>query len=80
MKKNSLTFVVFVLVGLLAGTIISQLLAPYSFFSFLTHSAQITWQPRADLSIIKYDLHLQIKLNLASILGLVLAIWIYRKL
>lgn len=80
MKKNTLTFIVFVLVGLLTGMIIAQLLSPYPLFSFLTKSAQVTWQPRADLNIIQYDLHFQVKLNLASILGLVLAIWIYRRL
>ncbi|GIP31360.1 DUF4321 domain-containing protein [Paenibacillus sp. J2TS4] len=80
MKKNTLTLILFLLIGLIAGAIITQLLAPVQALSFLTKSADIVWQPKADLQIIKYDLYFQIKLNLVSILGIVLAIWIYRKL
>ncbi|WJH37407.1 DUF4321 domain-containing protein [Paenibacillus sp. CC-CFT747] len=46
----------------------------------MTKSAEISWEPRADLHIIKYSLALQIRLNLISILGIVAAFWIYRKL
>lgn len=80
MKKNNVILLIFLLVGLLTGTIISQLLEPYAVFYFLTKSAAVTWEPRADLNILKYDLYLQVKINLASILGLIGAFWIYRKL
>lgn len=80
MKKNSLTLIIFLLIGMLAGMIIAELLSPIPFLSFLTHSAEITWEPKADLNIIKYDFYIRVKLNLASILGLILSIWIYRKL
>jgi hypothetical protein len=80
MKKNTFSLIVFILLGLLAGSIVSQLLEPVQGISFLTKSAQIIWQPKADLQILKYDLYFQVKLNLISIIGLVCAIWIYRKL
>ena len=80
MKKNTLTFILFLLLGLLAGSIIAQLLEPVKALSFLTKSAQLIWQPKADLQILKYDLYFQVKLNLIGILGLIFAIWIYRKL
>jgi hypothetical protein len=80
MKKNNLTLVVFLIVGLLAGIIAGELLAPVQGLSFLTKSAEISWQPKADLQVIKYDLNLQVKLNLCSILGLAGAFLIYRKL
>ncbi|MFD0871230.1 Uncharacterised protein [Chlamydia abortus] len=80
MKKNMFTLILFLLVGLIAAAIVTQLLAPVQALSFLTKSADIVWQPKADLQIIKYDLYIQIKLNLISILGIILAVWIYRKL
>jgi hypothetical protein len=80
MKKNTLTLILFIVLGLLAGSIISQLLDPVKELAFLTRSADISWHPKADLQILKYDLYFQVKLNLISLLGLICAIWIYRKL
>jgi hypothetical protein len=80
MKKGTLTLVIFLVVGLLTGIIIGQLLAPISALSFLTKSAQISWEPKADLEVIKYDIHLLVKLNLCSIIGLVGALLIYRRI
>ncbi len=80
MKKNNLTLVIFLLIGLLAGTIVSQLLLPFESVSFLTKSAAFSWEPKADLQLIKYDFKIQVKLNLTSLLGLAAAFWIYRKL
>lgn len=80
MKKTNFTLFLFLLLGLLAGSIVAQLLAPVEWLSYLTKSAQITWEPKADLNIVKYDLYIQVKLNAISILGIVLAFWIYRRL
>ncbi|WP_438444329.1 DUF4321 domain-containing protein [Gorillibacterium sp. sgz5001074] len=80
MKKNTFTLIVFILLGLLAGSIVSQLLSSVEEVSFLTKSTAIEWHPKADLQILKYDLYFQVKLNLISLIGLVCAIWIYRKL
>jgi hypothetical protein len=66
--------------GLLAGTIIAELLAPVSSLAFLTKSAQMNWHPKADLQILKYDLDIQVKLNLISFLCAIGAIWIYRRM
>jgi hypothetical protein len=80
MKKNNLTLVIFLIIGLIAGTIVGHLLEPVKEISFLTKSTDISWQPKADLQVLKYDLRFQVKLNLVSILGLIGAFWIYRKL
>jgi len=80
MKKNTLTLIIFLIIGLLAGSIVGELLAPVKMLSFLTNSAQIIWEPSADLNIVKYDLYFQVKLNLISLIGMVAAIWAYRKL
>lgn len=70
----------FLLIGLIASAIITKLLEPVPALHFLTNSAEISWEPKADLNIVKYDLSLQVRLNLISILGLIAAIWSYRKL
>lgn len=80
MKHSTITLVIFLLIGLIVGSVVSELLTPLHSLSFLTKSTMITWQPRADLDVIKYDIHLNIKINLLNILGLVGAFFCYRKL
>lgn len=80
MKKTNLTLIIFIVLGLLAGTIIAELLTPVPSLAFLTKSAQMEWHPKADLKIFKYDLYLQVKLNLISVIGAIGAIWIYRRM
>ncbi|MCD1258203.1 DUF4321 domain-containing protein [Paenibacillus athensensis] len=80
MKKNTITLVLFLIVGLLAGVIVGQLLEPVPALGFLSKSTQISWEPKGDLQVLKYELHLQIKLNLCTILGLAGAYLLYRKL
>jgi hypothetical protein len=80
MKKSNLTLIIFLIIVLVTGIIVGQLLAPVPSVSFLTKSAPITWEPKADLQVLKYDISLQVKLNLCSILGLIGAFLVYRKL
>jgi len=75
-----LTLIIFIVLGLLAGTIIAELLAPVTSLAFLTKSAPMEWHPKADLQILKYDLYFQVKLNLISIICAIGAIWIYRRM
>ncbi len=80
MKKNNLTLLVVLVAGLLVGTILAELVADVPALSFLSKSADIRWEPRADLQVIAYDLRLVVSLNLASMIGLAGAFWIYRKM
>lgn len=80
MKKSNWLLVFFVLLGLVAGMIVTELLQPVSGLSFLTKSVDLTWQPKADWHVVKYDLFIQFKLNLLSFIGVAAAIWIYRKM
>ncbi|MDB5053464.1 MAG: rane protein [Bacilli bacterium] len=80
MKKTKFTLFIFIVLGLLAGTIIAQLLTSVQAISFLTKSTPLEWHPKADLQVLKYDMYFQVKLNLMSILGAVGAIWIYRRM
>jgi hypothetical protein len=80
MKKNTFTFILLLIIGLVAGSLVGQLLVSVPALAFLTKSVDLTWQPKADLLVIKYDLQFQMKLNLISLLGLAAAFWIFRKL
>jgi uncharacterized protein YneF (UPF0154 family) len=80
MKKNNVTLIIFLIVGLFAGSIIAKLLQPIEALAFLAQSAEFAWEPKADLDFLKYDLKFQIKLSLISILGLIAGFWIYRKI
>lgn len=80
MKKNNLTLVVVLVAGLLAGSILAQLFAEVPWLSFLAKSAEVRWEPSADLQVIRYDVKFAVSLNLASVIGLAAAFWIYRKM
>lgn len=78
MQKNAVILLIMLVIGLLLGSILGEILSPW--IPFLTASKAITWEPKADLDILKYDFFIQVRLNLASILGLIAAFWIYRKI
>jgi len=80
MKKSGFTLALFLLLGLLAAAIVTQLLASVPWLGFLTNSAQIKWEPKADLNVINYDLRIQVKLNVISLLSIIAAVWIYRRM
>lgn len=80
MRKNTWTLLLFLIVGLLLGSILGEILGQVNGLEFLTRTSQIRWEPAADLKVIQYDLSLSVKLNLISILGLLAAVWLYRKL
>jgi hypothetical protein len=78
MNKNTIILLIVLVIGLLTGSLIGKILHPW--IPFLTETADISWEPKADLDILKYHFYIQVKLNLASVLGLVVAFWIYKKL
>ncbi|MGG1266179.1 DUF4321 domain-containing protein [Brevibacillus laterosporus] len=75
--KEFVILLIVLLSGLLFGSLLGQILGPW--IPFLRESKMLTWSPAADLDILKYNLHFEVKLNLASIGGLVFAFWIYKK-
>lgn len=80
MKKNTLVLIIFLLIGLISGSIVANLISSVDALTILTKSTTISWQPQADFDVIKYSFAIQVKLSLLSILGLVAALWIYRKI
>lgn len=80
MKKGFGLLFIFLLVGLLTGSLVAHLLVTIEWMSFLTKSMPISWHPQADLQFVKYDFEILVRISLLSILGLIGAYWVYRRI
>lgn len=76
--KHTFILIVLLIVGLLIGSLIGEAFS--GLIPALGKYQSITWEPKADLNILKYDFYVQVKLNISSVIGLVIAFWIYRKI
>lgn len=79
MKKNGWILLLFILLGMLAGTLVAHWLQDAEALKFLTRSLPVNWSPSADLVVFKFDLHFEAHISLLSVIGAALAIWAYRK-
>jgi uncharacterized membrane protein YeaQ/YmgE (transglycosylase-associated protein family) len=81
MKKNGRwLLVLFLLLGLIGGSLISQLLEDVRELAFLTKALPVAWNPAVDLGFLAFEFHLRLELTLLSLIGAVIAIWLYRKM
>ena len=79
-EKNCLILLVFVLCGLVIGGLLGQLAANVSWLSWLNYGKEFGFSPvTMDLGVVKITLGLLFKINIASIIGIAIAIFIYRK-
>lgn len=85
MKKSSssgasiIILLSLLVIGLLLGGIIGDILGKIG-IPYINETQQIRWNPSGDFLIVVWDIDLLIKINLASVIGLALAFWVYRKL
>nr|WP_238333180.1 DUF4321 domain-containing protein [Brevibacillus laterosporus] len=56
--KEFVILLIVLLSGLLFGSLLGQILGPW--IPFLRESKMLTWNPAADLDILKYDLHFEV--------------------
>ncbi|MCU6711088.1 DUF4321 domain-containing protein [Paenibacillus sp. J5C_2022] len=80
MKKSGWTLLLFVILGLLAGALLSHWLESVPGTAFLTKPIEATISPAIDLYVLDFAMNLDIRISLLSIIGAVIAIWLYRKL
>lgn len=80
MKKNGWILALFILLGMLTGTLVSRWLREVPGLAFLTRTSDISWSPAADLAVVSYNLEIHIQFSLLSIIGAITAIWLYRKM
>ena len=80
-EKNIWVLLVFILSGIVVGGLIGEISSSVDFLWWLAYgnSFGLTNPVTLDLSVITLTLGLSFKLNIASILGMFLAILIYRK-
>ncbi|BBI32529.1 DUF4321 domain-containing protein [Cohnella abietis] len=80
MKKNGWILLLFIFLGLLAGALVAIWLKDVPGLTFLTRAIELNWSPAGDLSVIKYSLDINVKISLLSVIGAIVAIWLYRKM
>jgi hypothetical protein len=81
-EKNVWILLVLLLSGIVIGGLIASLATNVSWLSWLAYGEEFgTNGPLGvDLSILKLSFELRLKINVASIVGMIIAIFVYRKL
>ena len=81
-EKNIWILMISILSGLVVGGLLGELAGSVDFLWWLGYgeSFGLTSPLELDLSIIKITFALAFKINISSIIGLVLAIFIYKKI
>lgn len=82
-KKNGWLCLVFVLAGLVIGSLLGQLASNVSYLWWLNYGREFgisTTNPfTLDINVIKLTFGMMFNLNVASIIGLVISMFIYKK-
>lgn len=81
-EKNIWILLVFLLAGLVIGGLLGKLAASVPWLWWLSYEQQFGLGTPfvLDLSVLKITFGLMVKINIASIIGMVLAIFIYKKI
>lgn len=79
--KNIWILIVFILAGLVIGGLLGELASKVEFLWWLSYGQEFGLSSPVvlDLNIIKLTFGLTLKINIASIIGMAIAIFIYRK-
>ena len=80
-EKNIWVFLIFILSGIVLGGLLGVLAEKVSWIWWLSYGEEfgLTDPVVLDLSVLKITFGLWIKINVASIIGMILAVLIYRK-
>lgn len=81
-EKSIWILIIFILSGLVVGGLLGDIAARVDFLWWLGYgqSFGLTSPIELDLSIIKITFALIFKINISSIIGLILAVFIYKKI
>ena len=79
--KSTLILILFILCGIVLGGLIGELAASVDWLSWLSYGQEFGLQNPfvLNLSVLTVTFALMIKINIASIIGMFLAIFIYKK-
>lgn len=81
-EKNIWILILFILCGVVVGGLLGNLASKVDFLWWLSYgeSFGLTEPISLDLSVIQLTFGLVFKINIASIIGMILAIFIYKKI
>ena len=81
-EKNILILLIFILSGLVVGGLLGELASRVDWLWWLSYSQSFGQQTpiTLDLSIMQITFALMFKISISSIIGLVLAVFIYKKI
>lgn len=81
-EKNVWILILFILSGIVVGGLLGELASNVSFLSWLSYGEEfgLATPIQLDLNVITLTFGLMFKINIASIIGIVLAIFIYKKI
>jgi hypothetical protein len=80
--KKGIVLTIFLLLGLFLGSVLGEIAANVPSLSFLTWGKSIGIDPAAtlDLSVFTLTIGMTLKMNLATVLSLVLSLFLYAKI
>lgn len=80
-EKNIWILILFILCGIVVGGLLGDLASKVDFLWWLSYgeSFGLSQPISLDLSVVQVTFGLMFKINVASIIGMILAIFIYRK-
>ena len=80
-EKGTLVLIIFILCGIVIGGLIGQLTKDISWLSWLSYGKEfgLVDPITLDLGVVQLTLGLMFKINVSSIIGIAIAIFIYRK-
>ncbi len=80
-EKNTLVFLIFILCGIVIGGLLGELSKGISWLNWLSYGQSFGFSNpfTLDLGVLQLTLGLMIKINVSSIIGIVISIFIYRK-
>ena len=81
-EKNGWLLFLFILIGLVLGGLIGELTAGVSWLRWLSYGQKfgLSEPIRLDLGVLDITFGIVFNMNISSILGLILAIFIYKKI
>ena len=80
-EKNTFILIIFILCGLVIGGLIGELTKNVSWLNFLSYgqSFGLTNPVTLDLGVMQLTVGLMFKINIAGIVGIIIAIFLYKK-
>ena len=80
-EKGTLVLIIFILCGIVIGGLIGQLASSVSWLNWLSYGMDFGLVDPIvlDLGVVQLTLGLLFKINVSSIIGIAIAIFIYRK-